>query len=148
MPNGQVWTKRLAISTTALVLIAIIGGLLVFWLRSTTVVLVIRHAERDDSASCAPATVYGRQNRPLIMVAGQSPRAQTLAHVGGEDGIAAIYASEFCLTPLLALRLRPLSDRTSTFRPGAIAPRPDALKECDHVASQSALNPKCRAQEC
>jgi broad specificity phosphatase PhoE len=98
MPNGQVWTKRLAISTAGAVLIAIIGGLLVLWLRSTTVVLVIRHAERSDAENCSPATVKTRPNRSLILVAGQSSRAQTLAHVGGEDGIAAIYASEFCRT--------------------------------------------------
>jgi broad specificity phosphatase PhoE len=98
MLNSQVWTKRLALASTALVLIATIIAVLSFWLRSTTVVLVIRHAERNDAGSCVPPTVHGHANPPLSLVGGQSPRAQTLVHVCGKDGIAAIYASEFCRT--------------------------------------------------
>lgn len=92
------WSKRLAISSMTIGLIVICCCILIFFLRSTTVILVIRHAERNDLESCSPATVKGRPNPTLQLTAGQSPRAQALAHVGGEDSIAAIYASEFCRT--------------------------------------------------
>lgn len=92
------WSKRLAISSIMIGLIVICCCILIFFLRSTTVILVIRHAERNDLESCSPATVKGRPNPTLQLTGGQSPRAQALAHVGGEDSIAAIYASEFCRT--------------------------------------------------
>lgn len=99
MPNGQVWTKRLAISLTAVALIAIICCVVVFWLRWTTVALVVRHAERSPTEKCSQATVKMRDNWSLILAPdGKSARAQTLAHVGEDAGIAAIYASEFCRT--------------------------------------------------
>jgi broad specificity phosphatase PhoE len=85
-------------STTAVAVLAIISLVLILWLRSTTVVLVIRHAERNNAASCTPPTILGRPNPPLSLVNGQSPRAQALVHVCGDDGITAIYASEFCRT--------------------------------------------------
>ena len=56
----------------------------------------VRHAERNDLENCSQATVKGRPNPTLALTGGVSTRAQALAHVGGEDGIAAIYASEFC----------------------------------------------------
>jgi broad specificity phosphatase PhoE len=98
MANGPIRTRRLAISATAIALIAIIGWVVIFWLRSTTVALVVRHAERNDAGNCSPATVKTRPNRSLNLVGGQSPRAEILGHVGEQDGIAAIYASEFCRT--------------------------------------------------
>src|SRR5215217_6134263 len=90
------WSKRLAIISMAIGLIVICGCIVIFWRGSTTVILVIRHAERNDGESCSPATIKGRPN-PTLAVTG-STRAQTLAHVGGEDSIAAIYASEYCRT--------------------------------------------------
>ena len=92
MANGRVWKRRFAISAAALALITIISAVLIFWLRSTTVVLVIRHAERNDAASCSPPAA----GPPLSQVG--ETRAQVLAHVAGEAGVAAIYASEFCRT--------------------------------------------------
>ena len=90
--------RRLAIAISALTLVAI-NVMVLFWPRPPTVVFVIRHAERNDSASCEPALLYNRQNRPLLVnPQGQSSRALSLAHVGGEDSISAIYASEFCRT--------------------------------------------------
>jgi broad specificity phosphatase PhoE len=90
------WSKRLAIISIAIGLIVICGCIVIFWRGSSTVILVIRHAERNDLESCSPATVKGRPNPTLALTGGVSVRAQALAHVGGEDGIAAIYASEFC----------------------------------------------------
>jgi len=90
------WSKRLAIISMAIGLIVICGCIVIFWRGSTTVILVVRHAERNDGESCNPATVKGRPN-PILAITG-SARAQALAHVGGEDSIAAIYASEFCRT--------------------------------------------------
>jgi broad specificity phosphatase PhoE len=98
MPIGPPWSKRLAISAAALALLIILGCVLFFWSLSPTIVLVVRHAERSDTVNCDPATVKGSPNRSLITVSGQSPRGGELAHVGGEDSIAAIYASEFCRT--------------------------------------------------
>ncbi|HEX7335009.1 MAG TPA: phosphoglycerate mutase family protein [Pyrinomonadaceae bacterium] len=90
------WKKRLALISMATGLIVIIACIVIFWRGSTTVILVVRHAERNDLESCSPATVKGRPNPTLALTAGVSARAQALAHVGGEDSIAAIYASEFC----------------------------------------------------
>lgn len=93
------WSKRLAIISMAIGLIVIGGCIVIFWRGSTTVILVVRHAERNDGESCNPATVKGRPNPTLALTpAGVSARAQALAHVGGEDSIAAIYASEYCRT--------------------------------------------------
>ena len=92
------WSKRLAIISMAIGLIVFVGCIVIFWRGSTTVILVVRHAERNDLESCSPGTVKGRPNPTLALTAGVSARAQALAHVGGEDSIAAIYASEFCRT--------------------------------------------------
>jgi broad specificity phosphatase PhoE len=92
------WLKRLALISMAIGLIVIVSCVVIFWRGSTTVILVVRHAERNDLENCSPATVKGRPNPTLALTAGVSTRAQALAHVGGEDSIAAIYASEFCRT--------------------------------------------------
>lgn len=92
------WSRRLAIISMAVGLIVICACIVIFWRGSITVILVIRHAERNDGASCSPATVKGRPNPTLAVTGTGTTRAQTLAHVGGEDSIAAIYASEFCRT--------------------------------------------------
>jgi broad specificity phosphatase PhoE len=88
--------------------LAIVSLILAFWLRSTTVVLIIRHAERNDTAVCSPPSIYGSPNPPLITVDGVNPRAQALVHVCEDDGITAIYASEFCRT---RLTVEPLANR-------------------------------------
>ena len=92
------WSKRLAIISMAIGLIVISCCIIIFWKQPTTVILVVRHAERNDLESCSPATVKGRPNPNLALTGGVSTRAQALAHIGGEDSIAAIYASEFCRT--------------------------------------------------
>jgi len=102
------WWKRAKLISIAVVLIVICGFIIIIWKQPTTVVLVVRHAERNDGTSCDPATVKGRPNPTLALTAGVSARAQELAHVGGEDGIAAIYASEFCRTQLT---VKPLADQ-------------------------------------
>jgi broad specificity phosphatase PhoE len=93
---SKTWSKRLAIASMVIGLIVISCCVLILFLRATTVILVVRHAERNDLESCSPATVKGKPNPTLALTAGQSARAQALGHVGGEAGIAAIYASEFC----------------------------------------------------
>jgi broad specificity phosphatase PhoE len=90
--DRQAWIKRVAISAAVLALLALIGGALVYWSYSTTVILVIRHAERNDDVSCTPAELG-----PPLSAAGQD-RAQTLVHVCSEAGVEAVYASEFCRT--------------------------------------------------
>lgn len=96
MAEGRPWLARVSAVSAAVALLAVLC-IVIWWPPSPTVVLVIRHAERDDAASCSPATVYSRPNPPISAASGE-PRAQTLAHVGGEDSIVAIYASEFCRT--------------------------------------------------
>ena len=54
--------------------------------------LIVRHGERDDTASCPPTPT-----NPPLSTAGQQ-RAGVLAHVGEDAGLQAIYASEFCRT--------------------------------------------------
>jgi hypothetical protein len=66
MENGQAWMKRLTIPATV-VAAAAIAVALVCWFRWTTVVLVIRHAERNDVASCGPP-----EAGPPLSVAGQA----------------------------------------------------------------------------
>ncbi len=96
MPNGKEWPRRVAISSIVIAAILICCCIIIFFLRGTTVVLLVRHAERSDTQTCTPATVKTRPNLSLVTAGTQ--RAQTLAHVGGADSIAAIYASEFCRT--------------------------------------------------
>ena len=92
------WKKRLVIISMAIGVFVVCLCIVIFLSGSSTVILVVRHAERNDLESCSPATVKGRPNPTLALTAGVSARAQALAHVGGEDSIAAIYASEFCRT--------------------------------------------------
>ena len=84
---------------SGVVLVAVLV-MIFWWPPAPTIVLVIRHAERNDGApACTPATIYMRANPPLALdTAGESPRAKALAHVAGEAGLAAIYAGEFCRT--------------------------------------------------
>lgn len=96
MPTNQSLRKWIILTPTLLIIIVVC--ICLFWRWSTTVVLVTRHAERDDAGTCAPATIHGSRNVPISFVDGQSPRAQALASVCGDAGIAAIYVSEFCRT--------------------------------------------------
>lgn len=98
MPIDPGLAKRVAIVASAIGLLLIIACGVIFWFPTPTVVVLVRHAERSDALNCDPATVKNSPNRALILVNGQSVRAQALAHVGGEDSITAIYASEFCRT--------------------------------------------------
>ena len=95
------YPSYIGISALAAIMVA---GLLIYWPYSTTVVLVVRHAERDDSApACTattgcplPTTNPARPNPPLS-APGQARRDE-LAHVVENAGIQAIYASCFCRT--------------------------------------------------
>ena len=91
-----------SIGVLLVVVLLIMLGIIFWWPPSPTVVLVIRHAERNDGApGCTPATIYSRPNPPLALdTTGESPRAQALAHVAGDAGLAPIYAGEFCRTQL------------------------------------------------
>lgn len=91
----------LAISAAVAAIIA--AGLLIYWPYSTTVVLVVRHAERNDSAACpappasCPLPTSGSTANPPLSSAGETRRDE-LAHVVEHTGIQAIYASCFCRT--------------------------------------------------
>lgn len=94
--DPRIW-KRLGIASIAILVITCV--VIFWWPLRPTVVLVVRHAERNDTQACSPATINTRPNPPLFTdTNGQSPRAQALAHVAGEAGLAAIYAGEFCRT--------------------------------------------------
>lgn len=96
--------KRLSIAMSALAALIIGATILIYWKGSTTVVLLVRHTERNDAgAACAaePAcpipTVNPAPGNPHISSAGET-RRDTLAHVVEDTGIQAIYASCFCRT--------------------------------------------------
>lgn len=91
MANGKGW-KALTIASLGLSALLITAVIVVYWRGSTTVILLVRHAERDDTMSCTPPT-----SNPPLTTAGQT-RAGELAHVGEDTGLQAIYASEFCRT--------------------------------------------------
>lgn len=91
MASGKGW-KALAISSLATTIVMLIGVVIVYLWSSTTVILLVRHVERDDTMSCTPPT-----NNPPLSATGQT-RAEVLAHAGEDAGIQAIYASEFCRT--------------------------------------------------
>lgn len=91
MASGKGW-KALAISALALTAVVITGLIVIYWRGSTTIVLLVRHGERDDTASCTPPA-----SNPPLNTAGQT-RAGTLTHVSEDTGLQAIYASEFCRT--------------------------------------------------
>jgi broad specificity phosphatase PhoE len=99
--------KYLVISSIALVFIGVILYMVVSMSHMSTIVLVIRHAEKNEFANCSPSSIYGSPNSSLILVNGENPRAQELVHVCADIGIAAIYASEFCRTQLT---VKPLAD--------------------------------------
>lgn len=101
MANGKAW-KRIGFSSSILLALLLAGIIIIYWRSSTTVVLVVRHAERNDPApactalpSCALPN--GNPANPPLSTDGQT-RATTLAHVGEDTGIQAIYASCFCRT--------------------------------------------------
>jgi len=68
-------------------IIVIIGGVIFCWPRQVTTVLLIRHAEPGDTPP----------GNPTLNAAGQA-RAQTLRHVAGSAGVAAIFATELTRT--------------------------------------------------
>jgi len=95
MSNGRGW-KPYAIAASSLTLL-VAAGLLIFLIWRPTVVLVVRHAERSDTATCTPdSTVKTRPN--LALLPAGVTRREVLRHVAGEDSISAIFASEFCRT--------------------------------------------------
>jgi broad specificity phosphatase PhoE len=65
----------------------IIGGIFFCWPRQVTTVLLIRHAEPGETPP----------GNPTLNPAGQA-RAQTLRHVAGSSGVAAIFATELTRT--------------------------------------------------
>lgn len=96
------YTAIVAMSAAALIIAA---GLLLYLPYSTTVVLVVRHAERNNSAPNCTASAdcslpTGNPPNPPLSAppAGQIARADELAHVVEDAGIQAIYASCFCRT--------------------------------------------------
>lgn len=97
MPTPRERFARLAIvATAALLLTAVSAAIYVAWWAPPSVVIVIRHAERDPGTD------------PPLNAAGQA-RAQALAHVAGVASVTAIYATEFQRTqqtvaPLAAAR--------------------------------------------
>lgn len=68
-------------------IIVIVGGVFFCWPRQVTTVMLIRHAEPGQT----PPT------NPSLNAAGQA-RAQTLRHVAGSAGVAAIFATELTRT--------------------------------------------------
>lgn len=91
MPNGKVW-RGLAISSLTIAAIAISGMIIFYFNNSTTVVLLVRHGDRDNAPLCTDAL-----GGPQLNATGNT-RATELAHVGEDAGIQAIYTSEFCRT--------------------------------------------------
>ena len=87
MSFNQTVSRRywLPVAVIAVLSIIIVGY--IYWVKQTTVVLVIRHAEKAS----APA------NDQPLSATGQA-RAQTLVHVAGEAGVGAIYATQFLRT--------------------------------------------------
>lgn len=103
------YAPHLAISAALAAIIA--AGLLIFWPYSTTVVFVVRHAERTDTPAPVPTpiptptpctastscTIASNAANPPLSVIGQARRDE-LAHVLEHTGIQAIFASCFCRT--------------------------------------------------
>jgi broad specificity phosphatase PhoE len=69
------------------VIVIVIGGVIFCWPRQMTTVILIRHAEPGDTPP----------GNPTLNAAGQA-RAQTLRHVAGSAGVAAIFTSELTRT--------------------------------------------------
>lgn len=92
MAKEKKW-KIISALSLCITVIIIVGILLIFWFRSTTVVLVVRHAEKDIHV---PACDTGETEQ--LSVDKGIPRAQELAHVTQEAGLQAVYASTLCRT--------------------------------------------------
>lgn len=129
----QGWIRRNSVPALTLVLIIITCAVLIFWLRSTTVVLVIRHAERNDTASCSPP-----EAGPPLSEAGQT-RAQVLTHVAGEASVAMIYASEFCRTQQT---VQPLATQLGLAVTVVDQVAPDGTADVDALIAQVWANSK------
>lgn len=97
------YVPYIAISAAAIAIIAV--GCLIFWPYSTTVVLVVRHADTTvpgpacmEEESCPiPVVSPAAGNRSISTTAGETRRDE-LWHVVEDTGIQAIYASCFCRT--------------------------------------------------
>jgi broad specificity phosphatase PhoE len=75
--------QRFRLAAAALALLALIAvGVLVFW-NPTTVVILVRHAERADQSNDAPLSAEGQL------------RARALAHVAEDAGVSAVFVTEF-----------------------------------------------------
>lgn len=103
MANGKGW-KALTIASLGISAILVTAVIVIYWYSSTTVILLVRHADRNENASCEPPDPAstcplpnpGSDNPPLSTPG--NTRAQTLMHVGEDTGLQAIYASCFCRT--------------------------------------------------
>ncbi len=82
MSNSQTVTRRYWLPIAVIVVLSVIILGYIYCLKQTTVVFVIRHAEKAG-ANDAPLSAAGLA------------RAQTLVHVAGEAGVEAIYATQF-----------------------------------------------------
>jgi broad specificity phosphatase PhoE len=89
-------------------LIIIVGGVYLCWPRQVTTVMLIRHAEPGDTPP----------GNPTLNTAGQA-RAQTLVHVAGSAGVAAIFATELTRTQQTAQPLATQLGLTITQVPAA-----------------------------
>jgi broad specificity phosphatase PhoE len=96
MSTRQGWLRRLAISALILTILAIFTNLTLQLFNPTTVVLLLRHAEKASSASDSPLSAVGVD------------RARELAHVTGQARVQAIYASEYVRTQQT---VQPLADQ-------------------------------------
>lgn len=130
MANGKGW-KALTISSLVLSAVLITGMILIYWRSSTTVVLVIRHGERNDTTSCTPPT-----SNPPLSTAGQT-RAGTLTHVGEDTGLQAIYASEFCRTQQT---VQPIATQLGLTVNAVSQHAPDGSANVDDLMSQVGSN--------
>jgi broad specificity phosphatase PhoE len=120
----------------AALLIAVPTGIYLGLFASPSVVIVIRHAERDPGTD------------PPLNAAGQV-RAQALAHVAGVAGVTAIYATEFQRTqqtvaPLAAARsltpvLWPHADVTGLVRDIRANHRGAVVLVCAHSETVHAI---------
>jgi broad specificity phosphatase PhoE len=75
-----------------IIVVVIIAGTCLYRSKPATIVLIVRHAERNDAAACDPP-----EDGPPLSQAG-GIRARELARVAREARVAVIYASEFCRT--------------------------------------------------
>jgi phosphohistidine phosphatase SixA len=108
---------RVALALAALIA-AIVAAIVIFW-NPTTVVLLVRHAERAAQPGADPP----------LSAAGEQ-RAETLAHVAGQSDVSTIFVTEFQRTqqtaePLAtALGLTPIEIAS-----GDVAALTDAIRD-------------------